>query len=93
MYRIDSIKGLTRKKRGTCAGIKFSADNILPRRNKLDQYLTNDEFNVDLNKLIVEVASEDLDSDLEFVITDGLKVLKVSDGVQNSRKVVRCRRG
>ena len=82
MYRIDSIKGPTREKRGTCTGIRFGAGDILPRKSKLDQYLKNDDFKVDINRLIVNVASDDLDTDLEFAITDGLKVLKVNEGVQ-----------
>ena len=82
MYRIDSIKGPTRKKRGTCSGIRFDAGDILPRKSKLDQYRKNDDFKVDINRLIVDVASDDLDTDLEFAITDGLKVLKVNEGVQ-----------
>ena len=60
MYRIDYIKGPTRKKRGTCSGIRFDAGDILPRKSKLDQYLENDDFKVDINRLIVNVASEDL---------------------------------
>ena len=44
MYQSHSIKGPTRNKRGKCTGIKVSADDILPRRNKLDQYLTNDDL-------------------------------------------------
>ena len=63
MYRIDSIKGLTRKKRGTCSGIRFDAGDILPRKSKLDQYLKNDDLKVDINRLIVNVASDDLDTD------------------------------
>ena len=82
MYRIGSIKGPTRKKRGMCSGIRFDAGDILPRKSKLDQYLKNDDFKVDINRLIVNVASDDLDTDLEFAITDGLKVFKVNEGVQ-----------
>ena len=70
MYRIDSIKGPTRKKRVMCSGIRFDAGDILPRKRKLDQYLKNDDFKVDINRLIVNVASDDLDTDLEFAITD-----------------------
>ena len=64
-YQGHSIKGPTRNKRGKCTGIKVSADGILPRRNKLDQYLTNDGFKVYLTKLTVKVASDNLDTDLE----------------------------
>ena len=80
MYQIDFIKGPTRKKR--CLRIRFDAGDILPRKSKLDQYLKNDDFKVDINRLFVNVASEDLDTDPEFAITDGLKVLKVNEGVQ-----------
>ena len=62
--------------------VRFGAGDILPRKSKLDQYLKNDDFKVDINRLIVNVASDDLDTDLEFAITDGLKVLKVNEGVQ-----------
>ena len=86
MYQSHSIKGPTWNKRGKCEGIKVSADDILPRRNKLDQYFTNDDLKVDVNKLIVQVASGNLDTDLEFVITDGFKVLKVIDAVQIREK-------
>ena len=82
MYWIHSIKGPTRKKSGTCSGIRFDSGDILPRKSKLDQYLKNDDFKVYINRLIVNVAIKDLDTDLEFAITDGLKVLKVNEGVQ-----------
>ena len=68
--------------RGTCSGIRFDAGEILPRKSKLGQYLKNDDFKVDINRLIVNVASDDLDTDLEFAISDGLNVLKVNEGVQ-----------
>ena len=44
--------------------------------------IKNDDFKVDINRLIVNVASDDLDTDLEFAITDGIKVLKVNEDVQ-----------
>ena len=82
MYWIDAIKGPTRKKRGTCSGIRFDSGGILPRKSKLDQYLKNDDFKVNINRLIVNVATNDLDTDLEFAITDDRKVLNVNEGVQ-----------
>ena len=83
MYWLDSINGPTRMKRGTSSGVHFSVDDVLPKRSKLDQYLTNaDDFKTDLNRLVLDVATEDLSTDLEIVITDGLKVMKISDGVQ-----------
>ena len=61
----------------------FSGEDILPKRTKLDQYLTNDEFKADLNGLIFDVVTEaeDFDTDLDIVITDGLKIMKISNGV------------
>ena len=86
MYQSHSIKGSSRKKIVNCTGIIVSADDILIRRNKLNQYLTNDDFKVDFNKLFLEVACDNLDTDLEFVITDGFKVLKVNDVVHIKEK-------
>ena len=56
MYRINSIKGPTRKKRGTYSGIRFDAGDILPRKSKLDKFLNNDDFKVDINRLIVTIS-------------------------------------
>ena len=43
--------------------------------------MTNeDDIKTDLNRLVLDVATEDLSTDLEIVITDGLKVMKISDG-------------
>ena len=41
---------------------------------------------VDLNKFIVEVASDDLDTGLKFIIADGFKDLKVNDTVKIRQK-------
>ena len=46
--------------------------DVIPKRSKLDQYLTNDDFKTDLNRLVFDVATEDLSTDLEIVIADGL---------------------
>ena len=83
LYWPDSIKGPTKKKRGTASGVHFSGEDILPKKTKLDQYLTNDEFKADLNGLIFDVVTEaeDFDTDLDIVITDGLKIMKISNGV------------
>ena len=40
MYQSHSIKGSSRNKRVNCSGIKVTANDILPRRNKLNQHLT-----------------------------------------------------
>ena len=82
LYWLNSIKDPRRKNGETSGGVRLSSDDILARRNKLDEYLTNDELKTDFNKLIFKIASEYLDTYLEFVITDGLKVLKINDGVQ-----------
>ena len=97
LYWPDSIKGPTRKKRGTASGVHFSGEDILPKRTKLDQYLTNDEFKADLNGLIFDVVTEaeDFDTDLDILITDGLKIMKISNGywVPHQGAMVRRQRG